>query len=563
MASSTSFLSRRPSTQYEVEASSGMLVSERRECRDVAGNLVRTYGKAQLTTRELRQFNRCWSDTVEVEIKDGVRANVMLRLLDEEESKPRPTVIFVMGPTQPEKDSQRNWVGWWKVASALHDLAGVNALGVEIDWASTREADPISLQEVTYRQQAEVFIRAIEECKIKPESLMVVAWGLACEIFFHIAAMRSKLLGTQHVFMDPVVEGKLSHGGVMTILKNSPHLSVLVLQTYSYSNLRAIMGVGGAGLHAAREILSAMDQSGLCQGPDQWHTFEEDEVVFPDVTLASDRGKDAFVQLPQYAVCAVAKFLSRELGEERFPSMELPVDRDRLVTWADQKLESMLSRASVRAPRPAGNLGDWRPPRPCLRNCSSAELREDLFRHKPESEFVRKIRELEAEDARKAQHVNRIAFLEEDGEGPEEGVEEVDESGAKRELGAVSEKKAEKPCHFINQIYGIRCSFPRESRSRFCSIHRGAGKKDPDGCAFWVLRRQGYCPFPREGDSEFCTVHRPGCPDRSQGRRWTIAGATEQVCRSTPAVVPVGVFRGRQNGGLSSEGGAFRVVLAR
>ncbi|KAF4739734.1 hypothetical protein FOZ62_017474, partial [Perkinsus olseni] len=192
MASSTSFLSRRPSTQYELEASSGMLVSERRECRDVAGNLVRAYGKVQLTTRELRQFNRCWSDTVEVEIKDGVRANVMLRLLDEEESKPRPTVIFVMGATQPEKDPQRNWVGWWKVASALHDLAGVNALGIEIDWASTREGDPIPLQgrgpgvptalqlgilEVTYRQQAEVFIRAMEECKIKPESLMVMAWG--------------------------------------------------------------------------------------------------------------------------------------------------------------------------------------------------------------------------------------------------------------------------------------------------------------------------------------------------------------------------------------------------
>ncbi|KAF4706234.1 hypothetical protein FOZ62_031240, partial [Perkinsus olseni] len=270
-------------------------------------------------------------------------------------------------------------------------------------------------------------------------------------IFFHVAAMRSKLLGTQHVFMDPVIEGKLSHGGVMTIIKNSPHLSVLVLQTYSYSNLRAIMGVGGAGLHAAREILSAMEQSGLCQGPDQWHTFEEDEMVLPDVTLAPDRGKDAFVQLPQYAVCSVAKFLSRDLGEERFPSMELPVDRDRLVTWADQKLESILSQAS---------------------NCSSAELREDLFRYKPESEFVRKIRELEAEDARNAQQVNRIASLEKDGGGPEEQVEHEPESGAKRELGAVSEKKAEKPCHFINQIYGIRCSFPREPRSRFCSIHR-------------------------------------------------------------------------------------------
>ncbi|KAF4736721.1 hypothetical protein FOZ63_001572, partial [Perkinsus olseni] len=317
---------------------------------------------------------------------------------------------------------------------------------------------------VTYRQQAEVFIRAIEECKIKPESLMVMAWGAACEIFFHVAAMRSKLLGTQHVFMDPVIEGKLSHGGVMTIIKNSPHLSVLVLQTYSYSNLRAIMGVGGAGLHAAREILSAMEQSGLCQGPDQWHTFEEDEMVLPDVTLAPDRGKDAFVQLPQYAVCSVA----------------------------------------------------------------NAELREDLFRYKPESEFVRKIRELEAEDARNAQQVNRIASLEKDGGGPEEQVEHEPESGAKRELGAVSEKKAEKPCHFINQIYGIRCSFPREPRSRFCSIHRGAGKKDPDGCAFWVLRRQGYCPFPKESDSEFCTVHKPGCPERSQGRRWTIAGATEQ-----------------------------------
>ncbi|KAF4687186.1 hypothetical protein FOZ60_004215 [Perkinsus olseni] len=431
MASSTSFLSRRPSTQYELEASSGMLVSERRECRDVAGNLVRAYGKVQLTTRELRQFNRCWSDTVEVEIKDGVRANVMLRLLDEEESKPRPTVIFVMGATQPEKDPQRNWVGWWKVASALHDLAGVNALGIEIDWASTREGDPIPLQEVTYRQQAEVFIRAIGG--VQDQAGVVDGDGLGGRpIFFHVAAMRSKLLGTQHVFMDPVIEGTLSHGGVMTILKNSPHLSVLVLQTYSYctaatgtTNHRAfcqrIFELSWALVALVCTLpgrsLSAMEQSGLCQGPDQWHTFEEDELVLPDVTLASDRGKDAFVQLPQYAVCAVAK---------------------------------CSARASVRAPRPAGNLGDWRPPRPCLRNCSSAELREDLFRHKPESEFVRKIRELEAEDARNAQQeVNRIASLEKDGEGPEEQVEHEPESGAERELGAVSEKKAEKPCHFI------------------------------------------------------------------------------------------------------------------
>ncbi|KAF4667595.1 hypothetical protein FOL47_003479 [Perkinsus chesapeaki] len=50
----------------------------------------------------------------------------------------------------------------------------------------------------------------------------------------------------------------------------------------------------------------------------------------------------------------------------------------------------------------------------------------------------------------------------------------------------------------------------------------GAGKKDPDGCACWVLRKQGYCPFPKEADSDFCGVHRPGAPcPRSGTRRWT------------------------------------------
>lgn len=40
-----------------------------------------------------------------------------------------------------------------------------------------------------------------------------------------------------------------------------------------------------------------------------------------------------------------------------------------------------------------------------FQHCSSAELREDLFRNQPESEFARKIREMEEEDSREALNV--------------------------------------------------------------------------------------------------------------------------------------------------------------
>lgn len=81
----------------------------------------------------------------------------------------------------------------------MYDLVGYNALGFELDWACSREGDPILLKgrswkpwkhevycyhpsDLTYGQRTEVFIRAMEESKVKAWSLIVMAWGGACEV---------------------------------------------------------------------------------------------------------------------------------------------------------------------------------------------------------------------------------------------------------------------------------------------------------------------------------------------------------------------------------------------
>ncbi|EER19548.1 hypothetical protein Pmar_PMAR012529 [Perkinsus marinus ATCC 50983] len=441
-----------------------MLVNERRECRDMAGQLLRACGAAgRVTHRELRKFDTCWSRTVEVEISGGVRANVMLRLLGVKDT-PTKTVKGGLGTSLT--------AAWWKVAVALYDLVGYNALGFELDWACSREGDPILLKDLTYGQRTEVFIRAMEESKVKAWSLIVMAWGGACEIFFHLATMRPKLLGEIYSEVHPVIEGALPP--VKTLLNRIGHMRVMVLQTFPY------------WVHAAREILSAMSKVGICEELEEWYAFEEDEVALPEAT---ESGRGALIELPRYAVCAVAKFLLGQ-GEGTLPAMGGPVDQERLVCWGDDKLKEV------------GSTG------------SSAELREDLFRNQPESEFARKIREMEEEDSREALNLGRGEAT---GDDADEGSRGPD-------------GKVEKACRFVNEMYGIRCSFPREGRSRFCSIHQGAGKKAPRGCAYWILRRQGYCPLPKEHGSQFCPVHRPGsAPERSDGRRWTLGVSTDKL----------------------------------
>lgn len=54
--------------------------------------------------------------------------------------------------------------------------------------------------------------------------------------------------------------------------------------------------------------MSSTVEVGICEELEEWYVFEEDEVGLPEATIAAiESGRGALIELPRYAVCAVAK----------------------------------------------------------------------------------------------------------------------------------------------------------------------------------------------------------------------------------------------------------------